>query len=179
MLGRGRSAAIRGYRRLMSEGLEEPYEKVESWGQAVKGGGGGAAAASAEPDGRSGRSGGRSEAEDQPGADEHARSELGEVAGSGSDSVSRVRSGRHIDRADGEALPPGHLNDGEERVETRRADRPPRVSLPRRHPDPRPPPPRRQARGGGENVMTGARPGLVGSLPKPGMQRSAKLICCR
>jgi chromosomal replication initiation ATPase DnaA len=37
MLGRGRSAAIRGYRRLMSEELKEPYEKVESWGQAVKG----------------------------------------------------------------------------------------------------------------------------------------------
>lgn len=36
-LGRGRSAAIRGYRRMMSEELEEPYEKVKSWGQAVKG----------------------------------------------------------------------------------------------------------------------------------------------
>ena len=37
MLGRGRSAAIRGYRKLMREELEEPYEKVETWGQAVKG----------------------------------------------------------------------------------------------------------------------------------------------
>ena len=37
MLGRGRSAAVRGYRKLMREELEEPYEKVESWGQAVKG----------------------------------------------------------------------------------------------------------------------------------------------
>ena len=37
MLGRGRSAAIRGYRKLMREDLEEPYEKVETWGQAVKG----------------------------------------------------------------------------------------------------------------------------------------------
>ena len=37
MLGRGRSAAIRGYKQLMREELEEPYEKVESWGQAVKG----------------------------------------------------------------------------------------------------------------------------------------------
>ena len=37
MLGRGRSAAIRGYRKLMREALEEPYEKVETWGQAVKG----------------------------------------------------------------------------------------------------------------------------------------------
>ena len=37
MLGRGRPAAIRGYRKLMREELEEPYEKVEAWGQAVKG----------------------------------------------------------------------------------------------------------------------------------------------
>jgi putative transposase len=37
MLGRGRSAAIGRYRRLMSEELEEPYEKAESWGQAVRG----------------------------------------------------------------------------------------------------------------------------------------------
>ncbi len=37
MLGRGRSAAIRGYRKLMREKLEEPYEKVETWGQAIKG----------------------------------------------------------------------------------------------------------------------------------------------
>jgi hypothetical protein len=37
MLGRGRSAAVLGYRKLMREELEEPYEKVESWGQAVKG----------------------------------------------------------------------------------------------------------------------------------------------
>lgn len=37
MLGRGRSAAIRGYRKLMREELEEAYEKVETWGQAVKG----------------------------------------------------------------------------------------------------------------------------------------------
>lgn len=37
MLGRGRSAAIRGYRRLMREELEEPYERAETWGQAVRG----------------------------------------------------------------------------------------------------------------------------------------------
>jgi putative transposase len=37
MLGRGRSAAIRGYRKLMREELEEPYENVETWGQAIKG----------------------------------------------------------------------------------------------------------------------------------------------
>jgi putative transposase len=37
MLGRGRSAAIAGYRHLMREELEEPYEKAESWGQAIKG----------------------------------------------------------------------------------------------------------------------------------------------
>ena len=37
MLGRGRSAAIRGYRKPMREELEEPYEKAETWGQAVKG----------------------------------------------------------------------------------------------------------------------------------------------
>jgi REP-associated tyrosine transposase len=37
MLGRGRSDAIRGYRKLMREVLEAPYEKAESWGQAVKG----------------------------------------------------------------------------------------------------------------------------------------------
>src|SRR5262249_30350954 len=37
MLGHGRSAAIRGYRRLMREELEEPYEKAETWGQAVRG----------------------------------------------------------------------------------------------------------------------------------------------
>jgi hypothetical protein len=37
MLGRGRSAAVRKYRKLMREELGEPYEEVESWGQAVKG----------------------------------------------------------------------------------------------------------------------------------------------
>jgi hypothetical protein len=37
MLGRSRSAAVRGYRRLMRQQLEEPYEKVETWGQTVKG----------------------------------------------------------------------------------------------------------------------------------------------
>jgi putative transposase len=37
MLGRGRSAAAREYRRLMREPVEEPYEDVPSWGGAVKG----------------------------------------------------------------------------------------------------------------------------------------------
>jgi putative transposase len=37
MLGRGRSAAIREYRRLMREAVEEPYDEVATWGQAVKG----------------------------------------------------------------------------------------------------------------------------------------------
>ena len=37
VLGRRRSAAIRAYRRLMREELTEPYEKLASWGQAVKG----------------------------------------------------------------------------------------------------------------------------------------------
>ncbi len=37
MLGRRRSAAIRSYRRLMCEDVQEPYEQVPSWGQAVKG----------------------------------------------------------------------------------------------------------------------------------------------
>jgi REP element-mobilizing transposase RayT len=37
MLGRRRSAAVRGYRRLMREELEEPYEEVASWGQTVVG----------------------------------------------------------------------------------------------------------------------------------------------
>jgi len=37
MLGRRRSTAIREYRRLMREKVEEPYEEVPSWGQAVKG----------------------------------------------------------------------------------------------------------------------------------------------
>ncbi len=37
MLGRRRSAAIREYRRLMREAVEERYEDVPSWGQAVKG----------------------------------------------------------------------------------------------------------------------------------------------
>jgi REP element-mobilizing transposase RayT len=37
MLGRSLSDAIRGYRRLMRETLEEPYEKAEAWGQVVKG----------------------------------------------------------------------------------------------------------------------------------------------
>lgn len=36
MLGRGRSAAVREYRRLMRE-VSEPYEDVATWGQAVKG----------------------------------------------------------------------------------------------------------------------------------------------
>src|SRR5215471_11089303 len=35
MLGRGRSAAVREYRRLMRERVEEPYEAVPSWGGAV------------------------------------------------------------------------------------------------------------------------------------------------
>ena len=37
LLGRGRSAAIRNYRRLMREPVEEPYDEVATWGQAVKG----------------------------------------------------------------------------------------------------------------------------------------------
>ena len=37
MLGRRRSAAIREYRRLMREEVEEPYEEVTTWSQAVKG----------------------------------------------------------------------------------------------------------------------------------------------
>jgi len=37
MLGRSRAAAIRAYRRLMREKVEEPYEEVPSWGGAVKG----------------------------------------------------------------------------------------------------------------------------------------------
>jgi putative transposase len=37
MLGRGRSAATRGYRRLMREQVDEPYESLAAWGQAVKG----------------------------------------------------------------------------------------------------------------------------------------------
>jgi REP-associated tyrosine transposase len=37
MLGRRRSAAIRDYRRLMREVVEEPYDEVATWGQAVKG----------------------------------------------------------------------------------------------------------------------------------------------
>jgi putative transposase len=37
MLGNRRSAAVRGYRRLMREGVEEPYEELRSFGQAVKG----------------------------------------------------------------------------------------------------------------------------------------------
>ena len=37
MLGRRRSAAIREYRRLMRETVEEPYDEVATWGQAVKG----------------------------------------------------------------------------------------------------------------------------------------------
>jgi hypothetical protein len=37
MLGGRRAAAIRAYLRLMREEVEEPYEQVPSWGQAVKG----------------------------------------------------------------------------------------------------------------------------------------------
>ena len=37
MLGRRRSAAIREYRRLMRKVVEEPYDEVATWGQAVKG----------------------------------------------------------------------------------------------------------------------------------------------
>jgi putative transposase len=37
MLGTRRPAAIRAYRQLMREELEQPYEEVASWGQAVKG----------------------------------------------------------------------------------------------------------------------------------------------
>jgi REP element-mobilizing transposase RayT len=37
MLGRRRSAAVREYRRLMREAVEEPYEEVPSWGGTVKG----------------------------------------------------------------------------------------------------------------------------------------------
>ena len=37
MLGSRRSAAVRGYRRLMRERVEEPYEQLRSFGQAVKG----------------------------------------------------------------------------------------------------------------------------------------------
>ena len=37
VLGRSRREAIRGYCPLMLEELKEPYEKVESWGQAAKG----------------------------------------------------------------------------------------------------------------------------------------------
>jgi putative transposase len=36
MLGKSRSAAIREYRRLMGEVVEEPYEEIATWGQAVK-----------------------------------------------------------------------------------------------------------------------------------------------
>lgn len=36
VLGRSRREAIRGYCPLMLEELKEPYEKVESWGQAAK-----------------------------------------------------------------------------------------------------------------------------------------------
>jgi putative transposase len=38
MLGRKRKAAVRAYRRLMGEPLEEPYEHLREIGQAVKGG---------------------------------------------------------------------------------------------------------------------------------------------
>jgi len=37
MLGRSRSVAVRSYRRLMREEVEEPYEDVLTWGGAVKG----------------------------------------------------------------------------------------------------------------------------------------------
>jgi len=37
LLGRGRTAAIRSYSRLMREPLDEPYDEVATWGQAVKG----------------------------------------------------------------------------------------------------------------------------------------------
>lgn len=37
MLGTRRSAAVRAYRQLMREEIEQPYEDVASWGQAVKG----------------------------------------------------------------------------------------------------------------------------------------------
>src|SRR5262249_13306831 len=37
MLGRSRSVAVREYRRLMREELEEPYEDVPNWGGMVKG----------------------------------------------------------------------------------------------------------------------------------------------
>lgn len=37
ILGRGRLAATRAYRRLMREQLDEPYESLAAWGQAVKG----------------------------------------------------------------------------------------------------------------------------------------------
>src|ERR1700730_17063864 len=37
MLGRRRSSAVREYRRLMREELDEPYEDVASWSQVVKG----------------------------------------------------------------------------------------------------------------------------------------------
>jgi chromosomal replication initiation ATPase DnaA len=37
MLGTRRSAAIKGYRQLMREEVETPYEEVASWGQTVKG----------------------------------------------------------------------------------------------------------------------------------------------
>lgn len=37
MLGSRRPAALREYRRLMREELEEPYEEVPAWRQAVKG----------------------------------------------------------------------------------------------------------------------------------------------
>jgi REP-associated tyrosine transposase len=37
MLGRRRSAAVREYRRLMRDEVEEPYEDVPSWGGAIKG----------------------------------------------------------------------------------------------------------------------------------------------
>ncbi len=37
MLGQGRAAALSGYRRLMLEEVQDPYEKARSWGQVVKG----------------------------------------------------------------------------------------------------------------------------------------------
>lgn len=37
ILGRGRLMATRAYRRLMREQLDEPYETLAAWGQAVKG----------------------------------------------------------------------------------------------------------------------------------------------
>ncbi len=73
---------------------------------------GGASSAPGEPDGRSCCTGGRSAAADKFGADEHARPGSRRIASPRSDGVGRARGGRHINREDREAFPPGHFHDG-------------------------------------------------------------------